>query len=153
MTTRQIVTHAFLPNQPDQVWKILSDFRAYFEWNPLNVAVDGDAVVGARVPMSFIDPGHPGKILRQTVQVTVADEPSKLEWVGRIPLLFTGRHFFELRQRGGGTDLTHGEILSGLIPTLWSEARMEQQRRAYEEMNRALERRLSDVFSGSGKFK
>lgn len=128
---------------------MLSDFKAYAEWNPLNLTADGDAVVGAYVPMSFIDPGRPGKILQQTVRVTVADEPSELEWVGHIFLLFRGRHFLSLRSLLGGTELTHGEVLSGFIPTFWSEDRIELQRRAYEEMNRALFQRLAHVFGES----
>lgn len=150
MTQRQITTRAFLRYSPEQVWEVLSDFKAYAHWNPLNLSADGDAVVGAQVPMSFIDPGHAGRILKQTVRVTVADEPSRLEWVGRVPLLFSGRHFFELRRHGSGTDLTHGEMLSGLVPTLWNEERMELQRRAYEAMNRALELRLAQLSSDTG---
>ena len=67
----------------------------------------------------------------------------RLEWVGRIPLLFTGRHFFELSPSGGGTDLVHGEDLSGLIPMTFSKGRIERQKAAYQAMNVALADRVA----------
>ncbi len=125
---------------------MLTDLRAYAEWNPLNVAAEGVAVLGSNVDMKFIDPGRPGRILKQTVQVTVADAPWKLEWLGRIPFLFSGRHFFRLRSRDDCTEMTHGEMLSGLVPAFWGKDRWELQRLAYEKMNLALGERLAQLF-------
>jgi hypothetical protein len=69
----------------------------------------------------------------------------RLEWVGRIPLLFTGRHFFELSSSGNGTDLVHGEDLSGLIPMTFSQDRIERQKAAYQAMNVALADRVATI--------
>ena len=140
---REIVTQALLPFDREAVWAVLADLRLYAEWNPLNVRADGEAIDGALVPMKFVDPGHPGRILSGRVRMTIVDPPSRLEWVGRVlPPLFTGRHFFILKPHGAGTELVHGERLSGLLPAMWSDDRMAAQRRAYEEMNAALARRL-----------
>ena len=57
---REIVTQARLPFARDKVWSVLTDFGAYRDWNPLNVAANGVPENGARVRMTFIDPGHPG---------------------------------------------------------------------------------------------
>ena len=151
MTVREVVTHVFLSFPPRQVWEVLSNLQDYAQWNPLNVAAEGEAVAGTRVAMKFIDPGRPGKILEQQVRVTHSEEPFKLEWLGRVPILFEGRHYFILRPSKGGTELEHGERLSGLIPAFWSQRRMELQRRAYEAMNRALALRLAQLFGESGE--
>lgn len=42
-----------------------------------------------------------------------------------------------------GTDLLHGEDMSGFAPLMFSAQRLERQRAAYEAMNRALEQRLN----------
>lgn len=143
---REIVTEAVLPFGPDQVWSVLTDFRAYADWNPLNVAAEGIAAKGARVRMTFIDPGHPGRTMTQNVRIVAAEAPRRLEWVGTVPLLFRGQHYFELSGSGSITELRHGERLSGLIPRLWRNRRIEQQRLAYEAMNNALLKRLGFVF-------
>lgn len=143
---REIVTQAVLPFTRDQVWSVLTDFRTYGDWNPLNVAAEGVAASGARVRMTFIDPGHPGRTITQHVRIISAEAPSRLEWVGTVPLLFRGQHYFELSGSGPVTKLRHGERFSGLIPRSWGDHRIEQQRLAYEAMNAALLKRLSFMF-------
>ena len=129
---------------PERVWAVLADFGHYAEWNPLNVWASGEARLGARIQMRFVDAGGgKGKVISQTVTVTACDRPRLLEWTGHIPLLFTGRHFFELSAEGAKTRMIHGEDLSGLVPLLFSNERLERQRAAYEALNHALARRLA----------
>ena len=131
---------------PALVWAVLTDFRAYADWNPLNVWADGEARTGARVAMRFVDAGGgKGKMIAQTVTVTDCVPERRLEWVGRIPLLVTGRHFFELSAIDGGTELRHGEDVSGLIPMTFSKGRIERQKAAYQAMNVALSDRVGEM--------
>jgi hypothetical protein len=140
---KRIRTQHRIEFPPSDVWAVLTDFRAYFEWNPLNVAADGDARPGSRVAMRFVDAGGgKGKVIAQTVTITDCVPERRLEWVGRIPLLVTGRHFFELSPNGSGTELVHGEDLSGLVPMTFSKRRIERQTAAYEAMNAALADRV-----------
>src|SRR5438067_3720729 len=136
---RVIRTSIRIAAPPSQVWSVLIAFRQYSQWNPLNVSADGEARVGARVDMSFVDAGGgKGKLIRQTVTVTKCEPERLLEWVGRIPLLFTGRHWFELKREGEGTRMLHGEDLSGLVPRFFSRPRLSRQAAAYDRMNAAL---------------
>jgi hypothetical protein len=147
----RIRTRHRIPFAPRQVWAVLTDFRSYAEWNPLNAWAEGDARRGARVAMRFVDAGGgKGKIIAQTVTITACERERRLEWVGRVPLLFTGRHFFELTPSDGGTELVHGEDLSGLIPLTFSAARIERQTAAYEAMNPALEERVREMVPRGG---
>ena len=145
---KRIRTECLIGRPPEEVWAVLVDFGGYAEWNPLNVWASGEARHGERVQMRFVDAGGgKGKVVSQTVTVTACERPRRLEWTGRIPLLFTGRHFFELSPDDRGTRLTHGEDLSGLVPLLFSTERLERQRAAYEALNHALMERLA-VTSG-----
>ena len=146
---QRIRTRHLIPNPPQQVWAVLVDFKAYAQWNPLNVWADGEARLGARVPMRFVDAGGgKGKVIEQTVTITACEPERRLEWVGHIPLLFTGRHWFELSASDSGTELLHGEDLSGLILLTFSNERIARQKAAYEEMNRALEARVAAMVEG-----
>ena len=139
-----IRTSHWIAAPPERVWAVVADFNRYAEWNPLNIWAKGEARAGGRVPMRFVDAGGgKGKVISQTVTVTVCEPPRRLEWVGHIPLLFTGRHFLELTPEAGGTRLAHGEDLSGFMPSLFSAVRLERQRVAYEAMNHALEQRVT----------
>ena len=148
---KRIRTRCLIPYPPQQVWAVLADFKGYAAWNPLNLSADGEARLGARVPMRFVDAGGgKGKVIAQTVTVTAVDPPHRLEWVGHIPLLFTGRHWFELTATDGGTELRHNEDLSGLVPLTFSAERLERQKAAYEAMNEALARRVGEMVPRGG---
>ncbi|MFD1612429.1 SRPBCC family protein [Sphingomonas tabacisoli] len=140
---RRILTSIYLPHAPARVWTVLADFERYAAWNPLNVEAHGEAQVGAKVAMRFLNPASPGAAIRQTVTVTRAEPGRVLAWRGHIPLLFTGDHLFELLGECDGTRLFHSETLSGLIPWRFTEDQIESQFvPAYEACNLALARRL-----------
>ena len=148
---KRIRTRHSIPFPPANVWAVLADFGSYAQWNPLNVWAEGEAKLGARVRMRFVDAGGgKGKIIAQTVTITASEPERRLAWVGRIPLLFTGHHFFELTPSDDGTELLHGEDLSGLVPLTFSAARLARQKAAYEAMNLALERRVARMVPRDG---
>jgi len=110
---KRIRNRHLIPYPPQQVWAVLTDFKAHANWNPLNVWADGEALPGARVGMRFVDAGGgKGKIIAQTVTVTACDPGRRLDWVGHIPFLFTGRHFFELAESDDGTELARRQALA-----------------------------------------
>jgi hypothetical protein len=145
---RIIRTSILIAAPPSKVWAVLIAFDEYPQWNPLNVSAKGEARAGAKVLMTFVDAGGgKGKLITQTVTVTRCEPERSLEWVGRIPLLFTGRHHFELKREGEGTRMLHGEDLSGLLPSIFSTPRLSRQAAAYEQMNAALASRIEQLAS------
>ena len=141
---KRILTSIHLPHDPRRVWTVLADFDRYRDWNPLNVDANGEARVGAKVAMRFLNPARPGATLRRAVTITRAEPGHVLAWRGHVPLLFTGDHLFELTPEAGGTRLFHSETLSGLIPWRFTEDQIKRDFvPAYEACNRALAARLN----------
>jgi hypothetical protein len=141
---KRILTSIHLPHAPERVWAVLADFDHYRDWNPLNLEASGEARVGAKVTMRFLNPAKPSTPIRQSVTVTRAEPGHALAWRGHVPLLFTGDHLFELTPEAGGTRLYHSETLSGLIPWRLTDEQIEQDFvPAYESCNRALAARLN----------
>ncbi len=146
---KRVRTEHFLPFPRERVWAVLTDFDSYAEWNPLNLKAAGEARLGSRIAMTFINPARPGTTIDQTVRISRFEPPHRLSWQGRVPLLFNGCHHFELIEEAGGTRLLHGEDMSGLIALTFSEAMIEREFvPVYQRTNRALEARaaaLSDT--------
>lgn len=139
-----IRTEIHLPHPAEKVWAVLADFDRYGEWNPLNIQAKGQAVLGARVPMTFLNPASPGKTIRQTVTITTCEPGRALAWSGSIPFLFRGRHHFEILPEAGGVRLLHGEDLGGWIGDRFSEAQIQRDFLPhYEAVNQALAQRLA----------
>jgi len=141
---KRVRTEHFIPFPPELVWAVLTDFDAYAEWNPLNIKAAGEPRLGGRVAMTFINPARPGTTIDQVVRIAEFEPPRRLVWEGNVPLLFHGRHHFELIAEAGGTRLRHGEDMSGLIAMTFSAATIERDFvPVYEKTNRALEARVA----------
>ena len=139
----RIRTDAFIAARPQRVWDVLADFDSYALWNPLNIRAQGQAHLGLKVVMTFVNLARAGTTVTQTVTVTTCDPGRALAWSGVVPLLFKGRHHFALQAEGEGTRLLHGEDLGGLIPATFSPRQIAQDfTPAYEAVNVALAARV-----------
>jgi hypothetical protein len=126
----------------ERVWRVLTDFASYPDWNPLIVLARGEARAGARVAFRVraLPSGPP---LRFTATLQRCDG-HRLEWTGGVPLVFRGRHSFRLIDEAGGTRLLHGEEFTGVIARLMGRRGIDRFRPAYEAMNEALARRVAE---------
>lgn len=141
-----IRTECVIPAAPAKVWAVLADFSAYPRWNPLNLSAVGDATVGVKVAMEFRDLANsrPGATVRQTVRIVASEPGRELAWTGSVPLIFDGRHGFLLTPHDGGTHVEHTERLKGLLPAIWSAAKIARDFVPhYEAVNRALAARVA----------
>jgi len=127
---------------PEQIWRVLTDFSAYGEWNPFLRSVTGEPVVGGKLKVMIVGPGGAQVPIRP--QVLTFDAPRELSWRGELPIpgLVRGEHFFRLQDLGDGrTRLLHGEDFSGVLVRFLGGvlAKVQDQ---FAEMNTALKRRV-----------
>lgn len=126
----------------ERVWRVLTDFGAYREWNPFITSISGEVRPGARLEVRVHAPGGRGITFRPTV--LVADQNRELRWVGRLlsPGIFEGEHVFQITPlENGRVRLLQQETFRGfLVPVLrrWLDG---QTRAGFEAMNRALKER------------
>jgi hypothetical protein len=126
----------------DTVWNTITDFATYEEWNPFIVKIQGAAVAGARLRVTFQLANR--KPLTLSPTVTTADAPHRLAWHGRlvIPKLFDGDHSFELRTVEHGTEVVHCEEFRGALVPL-ARGTLRATEHAFAAMDSALADRVS----------
>jgi len=126
---------------PDTVWGILTDLKAYSDWNPFIVSAEGTVTVGERLTNRMQTPG--GKAMTFKPTVTVADPNQRFEWLGVLgmPGIFDGRHKFELKPTPTGTRLLHSEDFNGVLIRFMRKSLDNGTRQGFEEMNDALKTR------------
>jgi hypothetical protein len=138
----EIRTEVEIAAPPDAVWRALTDFAAYQDWNPFLVRVTGRPAVGEKLTLDIAPPGMRRMTMRETV--TFVDEGVEIRWGGRllIPGLADGEHYFRLVDLGGGrTRLLHGERFTGLLVPLVG-GMIRKVGRGFEALNQALKQRL-----------
>jgi hypothetical protein len=139
---REIQTEIHINASPGEVWRVLTDFGAYPEWNPFVKRVEGELRVGARLEIFVQVPGGRGmKFKPEVLRVEAARE---LRWIGSlaVPGLFNGEHIFRLEPAGAGaTRFLHGERFTGLLIPFMGGT-LAKVERGYGLMNDALRARV-----------
>jgi len=132
----------------ERVWRHLTDFAAFPEWNPFIPWIRGELRAGSRLEVLLQASGTKGMTFRPTVRKV---EPNReLRWLGHlaIPGLFDGEHIFEITPTGNDrVRFVQREEFHGLLVPLLRRSLDRDTRRGFEEMNRALRARAEESSS------
>ena len=142
---RTLVSEIEIQAPPDTVWAVLTDFSAYPDWNPIEIEMRGEAVVGTRLHHTSKLPGR--KPMRFSPTIVAADPGRVLAWQGRIavPHLFDVHHRFELSPATtDGTRLRQSETFSGLLVPFLAKT-LRQTEEAFEIANQAIKSRAETI--------
>ena len=134
-----------LRSSPAALWRVLLDFGAYAEWNPLYTVEPlvrpepGRALAaGDRLRLRAADPDDPARRISFKVEVLEHVPERSLAWRGGVPGILLGVHHFRLVEEGGGWVLLHGETFTGLYPRFFMARKIRSFERAYREVSEAL---------------
>ena len=130
----QAVTATDIAAPSDRVWRRLANLKSYQAWNS-RTHFDKDPRVG-RIQLMRVKLF--GLWLPVPVRIQYCSAKEGLRWIGGIPLLYTGSHYFKLSPTPRHTTLTQGEDFQGLlVPLLWPFIQKELYG-LYEDFNRDL---------------
>ncbi len=142
MFRREINSEIEISASPEDVWKALTDFESFREWNPFIRPVVGEAEEGARLRVQMRPPG--GRAIAFRPRVTKIVPNRELRWRGSLWLsgLFDGEHIFEIEPLGPErARFVQREAFSGLLVPLMAKS-IDQALSGFGEMNRALKERV-----------
>ncbi len=150
MFRKEIRSEIEIQASPETVWKILTDFEAFMEWNSFMRPVVGVAEEGAKLRVQIRPPA--GKAMAFRPKVTKVVSNIELRWLGRlwIPGLLDGEHIFEIEPLGPDrVRFVQREVFSGLLVPFKGEGIEEQTLPGFGVMNRALKERVEAGEDGS----
>ena len=136
---RELRTEINIDAPVQKVWKILTDFKSYPNWNPFIVSVEGNIQVGSVFKVLL----HPPESKPMTFKPTCLsmEQNKEFSWLGKLffPGIFDGKHIFELSEISATkTKLVQREEFSGLlVPLLWKQLD-NHTRKGFDLMNEKL---------------
>ena len=139
---KRIATSLVIDARREDVWRALTDFGAYPEWNRLLPKVEGAAALGARLDLTIAVPDGARRIVRLPARIVDFAPGRSLAWIGGLWPVFRGRHWFRLKPARQGTLLEHGEDMAGVYPLFLGQAYLEALRGAYAAMNSGIAARV-----------
>ncbi|MES1184372.1 MAG: SRPBCC domain-containing protein [Myxococcales bacterium] len=127
------------------VYRVLTDFASYEQWNPFLTSVRGTLAVGQKLKLEMSLPE--GRIYELEPEVTQVTENVELRWRGRflLPALLEAEHFFQLQARSPtSTLLVQGQNFSGFLLRFAGNA-LTLSARGSVYMNQALKKRAEST--------
>jgi len=136
---KEIRTEINIDAPSEKVWKILTDFGSYPNWNPFIVSIEGNVKVGSTFKVVLQPPESSQMAFKP--KCLRLEKNKELIWLGKLllPGIFDGKHIFELSTMGPSqTKLVQREEFSGLlVPFLWKQLD-RNTRKGFELMNQKL---------------
>jgi len=134
---KQIKTFITINASKEKIWKILTDFENYPEWNSFIKSVTGDVKVGNQIQI---------KLQGMTFKpiVFTFNENTELKWLGHLWFkgLFDGEHKFKLTDNGNGTtNFEQSENFSGILVKLFAKSLDKNTKNGFDQMNEELKLR------------
>lgn len=133
---KEIKTKITVKSSPEIIWKTLTNFENYPNWNPFIKEIEGKLKVSEQLKVKI----QPENSSEMTFKPTILDlKKDKLFiWKGKFILkgLFDGEHKFELiDNKNGTTTFKQSEIFSGILVGIFN---LESTKKGFEKMNRKI---------------
>lgn len=129
------------------VWKVLTDLKAYAEWNPLLYRAEGKVAVGEKVDLSAKTASND---MNFACTVTKVDENREFAWKFHVgmPFLFRGEHIFRIDPIDEqSVRFVDREIFNGLLVPLQAKDLETNAKDGMIAMGEALKERVENLKS------
>ncbi|GHV16500.1 hypothetical protein FACS189425_00890 [Clostridia bacterium] len=133
---KQIETEIQISATPNIVWRILTDFSSYPNWNPFIQWIKGEVKEQNHISIRIVPTGSKGMTFNPTVLSVI--ENKKIKWLGSTFFkgLFDGEHNFVVQGNDDGTTtFAQREYFSGIFVGLFDTKNTET---GFHAMNQKL---------------
>ena len=135
----EIKTQIEINASPEKIWKILTDFNNYPNWNPFIKQLTGEVKVGSKIKVKIQLPEAKSMTFKPTILTYQSNE--ELSWLGALFFkgIFDGEHKFELiENENGTTTFIQSEQFKGILVPLFKKQLHNNTKRGFEQMNQKL---------------
>ena len=137
---KKIKTEIIIDTDVSTVWKVLTDFENYPNWNPFVRSIQGGKCVGDELKVACKT--SKGKKVSFQSTILNMDQDKEFRWKGKLGIkgIFDGQHYFKLEQLSENqTKFIHCEDMSGILVSLLG-SKLDEMNISFESMNQALKK-------------
>jgi hypothetical protein len=138
---KEVRSEIVINSYPENVWKILTDFATYDQWNPFINKIIGLPREGDKIDIYIETPS--GKKRKYSPRVTKVEEARELRWFGKssLPGLLNAEHIFTIEEiQPQQVRFVQLEVFDGLLSGLFGKGMDSDVKQGFEDMNYALKK-------------
>lgn len=141
----RIETEIDIATAPHEVWRVLTDFAHYRDWNPFIDAIEGEARLGAKIKVHVKALGLPPMPL--DAEIVTFEEDRELVWRSMLLTkgLFDRNHVISLEPNATGCIVKQIQTFEGPMASAAAILGEGPVRHGLTRMNDALKKRVEQV--------
>ena len=139
---KEVKTEVEIKSYSSTVWKILTDFGSYDQWNPFIHKIDGEPKEGSKIDIYIETPA--GKNRKYSPTITKVEQGHELRWLGKslVPGLLDSEHIFIIEELSPArVRFIQREVFDGLLTWLFGKSLDVDVKQGLQHMNDALKKR------------
>ena len=139
---KEVRSEIEIASYPESVWKILTDFATYDQWNPFINKIIGLPTEGSKIDIYIETPG--GKNRKYSPRITKVEEGRELRWFGKssLPGFLNAEHIFTIEElHPESVRFIQREVFDGLLTRLCGKGLDKDVMQGFQDMNEALKKR------------
>jgi len=140
---KELTTEIQINSSPQNLWKVITDFKNYHQWNPILQKIKGEPLIGNQLEIHLSTVGGKKRIYHpKIIKITPNHE---LRWKGTLIIsrIFSGERIFLIEKLAEDkVNFVNKEIFSG-IGVRFTPKKMEDDILAsFNKMNEALKKTI-----------
>jgi hypothetical protein len=140
---KELTTKIQINSSPEIVWSVLTDFKNYYQWNPILQKIKGEPLIGNQLEVNLLTVGGKNRVYHpKIIKITPNQE---LRWKGKFLFsqIFSGERVFLIEKISENrVNFLNKEIFSG-IGVRFTPRKMEDDIVAsFNKMNEALKKTI-----------
>jgi hypothetical protein len=139
---KEVRSEIEINSYPESVWKILTDFATYDQWNPFINQIIGLPTEGSKIDIYIETPS--GKNRKYSPRITKVEEGRELRWFGKssLPGFLNAEHIFTIEElQPESVRFIQREVFDGLLTRLFGKGLDTDVMQGLQDMNDALKKR------------
>ena len=139
---KEVRSEIEINSYPESVWKILTDFSTYDQWNPFINQIIGLPTEGSKIDLYIETPS--GKNRKYSPRITRVEEGRELRWFGKssLPGFLNAEHIFIIEElQPERVRFIQRELFDGLLTRVFGKGVDTDIRQGFQDMNDALKKR------------
>lgn len=142
MARKEIKSEITINATPQTVWKYLTDFGSYPDWNPFILSFEGKFANHENVKVRIKPYGS--KPMDFKPVILKIDKNKEIRWKGVLWVkgLFDGEHYMKLTDKNSSTLFIQGESFSGILVPFLKKLIDPKTLKGFQLMNEKLKKRV-----------
>lgn len=139
---KEVRSEIEIASYPESVWKILTNFATYDQWNPFINKIIGLPTEGSKIDIYIETPS--GKNRKYSPTITKVEEGRELRWFGKssLPGFLNAEHIFTIEElQPESVRFIQREVFDGLLTRLFGKGLDKDVMQGFQDMNEALKKR------------